>query len=395
MTPIVSTLLGLSGPAVYAVIMLLVFLEAAFFVGLVLPGETALVVAGFLAARGAISLPLIAGSCAVAAVAGDSVGYWIGHRFGPAIEQTRLGRWVGAERWEKARAYVQHHGSWAVVGGRWVGLLRALLPATVGMTRMPYGRFLAANVVGGLTWVGAVLALGYGVGASVGGLATASTPLMIIGAAVLAFMAVVAGVVWVRRRGAPDSPALPAPPAEHPPAPPRHARRAALLPSLIRPALATLAGIALLAGAAFVELVDAVRERDDLAALDPGITGGVVAERSTALTTVADVLTGLGGPIGLGILTAALLAWLMWRGRPRIALLVGATMAASLGLTVALKALLGRDRPPADLVLGVLDPSSAFSSGHTLNSTVLFGLIAALACSHVRRLGARIAIIAS
>ncbi len=161
MNAVISTLLGLHGPAVYAAITLLVLLEAAAFVGLVIPSETVVLVGGILAARGNLSLPLLAGLVTVAAVAGDSMGYAIGRRFGPAIQQNRAGQWVGPARWDKAHAYVQSHGVLAVVLGRWVGMMRALVPATAGIVRLPYRRFLAANLVGVATWVVGVLALGY------------------------------------------------------------------------------------------------------------------------------------------------------------------------------------------------------------------------------------------
>ena len=161
MNSVISTLLSMHGPAVYAAITVLVFLEAAAFVGLVIPSETAVVVGGVLASRGNLSLPLLAVLVAVAAVTGDSLGYVIGRRFGPAIQHSRAGRWVGTARWDRAHAYVQSHGAWAVVLGRWVGVLRALVPATAGMVRLPYRRFLVANVAGGVVWVVGVLAMGY------------------------------------------------------------------------------------------------------------------------------------------------------------------------------------------------------------------------------------------
>ncbi len=161
MNAVISTLLGLHGPAVYAAITMLVFLEAAALVGLVIPSETAVIVGGVLAARGNLSLPLLAGLVTVAAVVGDSMGYLLGRRFGPAIQRSRVGRWVGAARWDKAHGYVQSHGAWAVVLGRWVGVMRALVPATAGMVRLPYRRFLTANVLGAVVWVVGVLALGY------------------------------------------------------------------------------------------------------------------------------------------------------------------------------------------------------------------------------------------
>ncbi len=163
MGQILSTFLG---PTVCAVITVLVLLEAAAFVGLVVPGETALLVGGVLAARGnlllAVLLPLV-----VAAVAGDSMGYAVGRRFGPAIESSRAGIWIGAERWSRVRAYVETRDAWAVVLGRRVGILRALVPTVAGATGMPYPRIPVANVASGLTWVRVVTGLGDLAGGSI------------------------------------------------------------------------------------------------------------------------------------------------------------------------------------------------------------------------------------
>ena len=200
MNSVISTLLSLHGPAVYAAITVLVFLEAAAFVGLVIPSETAVVVGGVLASRGNLSLPLLAGFVAVAAVTGDTLGYVIGRRFGPAIQLSRAGRWVGTARWDRAHAYVQSHGAWAVVLGRWVGVLRALVPATAGMVRLPYRRFLTANVVGGVAWVAGVLALGYLAAGSITSVQGTLGLISTIGAAAFALAMIIAMVLRRRRR---------------------------------------------------------------------------------------------------------------------------------------------------------------------------------------------------
>jgi len=196
MNSVISTLLGLHGPAVYAAITVLVFLEAAAFVGLVIPSETAVIVGGVLASRGNLSLPLLAGLVAVAAEAGDSMGYLIGRRFGPAIQHSRAGQWVGTARWDRAHTYVQTHGAWAVVLGRWVGALRALVPATAGMVRLPYRRFLAANVVGGVAWVAGVLALGYLAAGSITNVQSTLSKVSTAGAAAL----ILGMIILLRRR---------------------------------------------------------------------------------------------------------------------------------------------------------------------------------------------------
>lgn len=197
MSGIINSLLSLSGGLAYAVVGLLAFGEAAAFVGLFLPGETALLVGGVLAANGRVSLPVLLVVAAVAAVAGDSVGYEIGRHFGPPLRRSRLGRLVGEQRWSRAEAYVLRRGGPAVLLGRWVGVLRALVPALAGMTRMPYRRFLAWNAAGGVAWASTVVLVGYAAGAAwqtfAGYLGRAGTVLL-----ALALLVLIAR--WLRRR---------------------------------------------------------------------------------------------------------------------------------------------------------------------------------------------------
>jgi len=167
LTSIAQTILSLNGWPVYVVVALLAFGESAIFLGAVLPGETAMVVAGVLAARGNISLPVIIAICATAAVLGDQVGYFIGRRFGPGLQRSRPGRRVGERRWIQAQDAVTRHGAWAVAGGRWVAVLRALVPTVAGAVTMPYRRFLLANALGGSAWAAGAILVGYFAGGSV------------------------------------------------------------------------------------------------------------------------------------------------------------------------------------------------------------------------------------
>jgi membrane protein DedA with SNARE-associated domain len=134
----------------YPGIALIVGLESA---GLPLPGETTLIAASYLAATGHLSLPLVIGSAAFGAVVGDSLGYAVGRRGGRRFLK-RYGRYVGitAEKLIRADDYFARHGAKTVFFGRFVALLRILAGPLAGASRMPYRRFLAANVAGAVTW---------------------------------------------------------------------------------------------------------------------------------------------------------------------------------------------------------------------------------------------------
>ena len=138
-------------------------------------------------------------------------------------------------------------------------------------------------------------------------------------------------------------------------------------------------GIALAALAGFAGLVDAVTENADLASYDPGITSSVAALRAPSLTFAAEVVSTVGSEVAVGLLTVVALAWLWFARRDRTsALLFGATMAVAAALTLGVKHVLGRHRPPAAFVVGPVDTGYSFPSGHTVFSTVFLGLVAML-----------------
>jgi membrane-associated protein len=156
---ITDALLHLHGPVIYAVVAAFVFAEAALFFGFVFPGETAIVVGGVLASQHRVSLPILLIVIVVAAIVGDSVGYEIGNRFGDRLLDTRALR-RHRDRLGRAQDLLRRRGALAVFIGRFTAVLRAVMPALAGSARMPYGRFLVFNALGGITW---------GVGFTVGG----------------------------------------------------------------------------------------------------------------------------------------------------------------------------------------------------------------------------------
>jgi membrane protein DedA with SNARE-associated domain len=164
-TGLVERLLGVPGWVVLVVVGLTVFAEDALFVGFVLPGETVAVLGGVAARFGSVPLAAVLAVTVAAAIVGDSVGYEVGRRVGPRILQVRLLR-ERQEGIERARSFLARRGGGAVFLGRWLALFRALMPALAGTARMPYGRFLTWNALGGVAWGGAVVLLGYAAGAS-------------------------------------------------------------------------------------------------------------------------------------------------------------------------------------------------------------------------------------
>jgi membrane-associated protein len=159
-------ILGLDPLLILAVTGLLVFAEDAIFVGFVIPGETAAVLAGVGAGLGHVPLPLSLLVVVAAAIVGDSVGYEVGRVFfGPRVLTMPLLQ-RHALRIERAQAFLRRRGGIAVFLGRFTAFFRAMMPALAGAARMPYRKFLVWNAVGGVVWGTVFVVLGYVAGAS-------------------------------------------------------------------------------------------------------------------------------------------------------------------------------------------------------------------------------------
>jgi membrane-associated protein len=180
----------------YSVIFALVFGEAAVFIGFVLPGETAVLIGGVLAAGGRLSLTTLCVLVFVAAVVGDTVGYQVGRLLGPhVIGWRRLDRFRA--RLDAAQRMLRERGGPAVFLARFTAFLRAAMPGLAGLSRMRYRRFLAFNAAGGLIWGVGFCLIGYLAGASYERVAS----LVGRGAAIaMAVLVLLALAVWLLRR---------------------------------------------------------------------------------------------------------------------------------------------------------------------------------------------------
>lgn len=161
---IVSYLLNeihrLPGLLVYGLVTLLVFGEAAVFLGFILPGETAVLVAGVVASQGHVNVVIVAALVVAAAIAGDSVGYVVGRRYGESLMKLSVLRHRRAAL-DRALEGLRRRGPIYVFIGRFTAFLRAVMPGLAGMSRMNYRRFLLANALGGIIWGITFTLLGY------------------------------------------------------------------------------------------------------------------------------------------------------------------------------------------------------------------------------------------
>ncbi|MGN6326852.1 DedA family protein [Pseudolysinimonas sp.] len=166
MTQQLEDLLAHAGPILfYLAVWGLVFVGTALFVGIVLPfvtGDSLLfaagIVSGLLPDR--ISIVVLAAGVAVAAIAGDQVGFLLGRRLGRPYLTRRTGRWTRTAIRRTERFY-ELFGWWSVVIGRYIPWGRVLVPPIAGIGGMAYWRFLTANVVGAFSWGVLITVIGY------------------------------------------------------------------------------------------------------------------------------------------------------------------------------------------------------------------------------------------
>jgi membrane protein DedA with SNARE-associated domain len=174
-----------------------VFAEDAFFVGFVVPGETAAILGGVAASRAHVSLGVVLAVVVMAAIVGDTVGYEVGRQVGPRILASRLVA-KRRHRLDAAQAYLARRGGAAVFLGRWTAFFRAVMPALAGSARMPYLRFLAFNASGGIAWGVTVVLAGYFAGES---FAKVQQVMGRVAAVALAVLVLAGLVIWhVSRR---------------------------------------------------------------------------------------------------------------------------------------------------------------------------------------------------
>src|SRR6202166_1707234 len=145
----------------------IVFIETGFFVGFFLPGDSLLVIAGVFAGNGNLNLAKLLLLVPLCAIVGDQIGYWIGRQAGQALYRREDSFVFRKRHLERAHEFYEKYGGKTVIMARFMPIVRTFCPPVAGAAMMPYGRYVAFDIVGGILWVGSMILGGYSLGRSV------------------------------------------------------------------------------------------------------------------------------------------------------------------------------------------------------------------------------------
>lgn len=156
-------LLSLYGGWVYGLLFLVIFCETGLVVTPFLPGESLLFAAGAVVGGtgGQLDPWLLFAALTIAAIAGDTVNYWIGNKLGCRMLSNPNSKILKREHVERTQAFFAKYGGKTIILGRFVPFVRTFAPFLAGAGTMEYGRFLLFNVVGGTLWVAIAFGAGY------------------------------------------------------------------------------------------------------------------------------------------------------------------------------------------------------------------------------------------
>ncbi|HUO75390.1 MAG TPA: DedA family protein [Candidatus Paceibacterota bacterium] len=164
----------------YVGIAAVIFTESGLLIGIVLPGDSVLFTAGFLASQGLLSIiPLLIISFTMAAL-GDNVGYWLGKRFGPSVFKRKDSIFLNPGNITRAEAFYEEHGTKTIVLARFIPVIRTLAPLLAGVGSMHWRTFMTYNLLGAFIWGIGVTFTGYWLGAVIPGIDRYIIPIVLL-----------------------------------------------------------------------------------------------------------------------------------------------------------------------------------------------------------------------
>ena len=388
------------------IVFVVTFLETSAMLGLFVPGEITVLLAGALAARGVLDIRELMVVVSVAAVLGDNTGYWLGRRLGRGflLRHSRVFR-VRPEHLERADGYFRRHGGKTVLFGRWIGFLRSLAPFIAGSSRMHYARFFIYDLFGAVSWAVASCALGYVFAESYAAVDEWLGRISLF----LLFFVVLAVALWFlgrwlwKRREPLLSPAtnLADRVLEWRVVGGFRRRFASQIAWFFRRfsprsayGLTLTVGLVLAALFAwiFVVLFEGVLMREPITQLDRMVAVALNERAYPLFTKGMKVVTFFGGAVWLTAVTVTGVAILTWKKMWRDALVLLTSVVGASVLVTVLKVLVQRPRP--DFIVPLVHAGGySFPSGHATTSTALYLALGLLAAGWVKRWETRIYIL--
>jgi membrane-associated protein len=137
----------------YGILFLIIFLETGLVVFPFLPGDSLLFAGGTFAALGSLDVRWLIIFLSIAAIAGDTVNYWIGHATGPKVFKREKSRFFNKKHLHRTHQFYEKYGGKTIIIARFIPIIRTFAPFVAGIGSMTYGRFIIYNVSGGISWV--------------------------------------------------------------------------------------------------------------------------------------------------------------------------------------------------------------------------------------------------
>lgn len=382
----------------YVVIFAVAAGESAAFLGLIVPGESLVLITGFLASQGALDLDALIITVAIGAALGDNIGYEFGKRLGrPWLLHHGARFGLNEERLNRSEGFFRRHGGKSVFLGRFVGFARALVPFIAGSARMRYTIFLVYNALGAALWASLVVLLGYFGGKLAGrwlGRATA-----VVAAVVLFGLALVWAWHWIAAHEAHirarwkrfrQRPRVAA-------ALERFAPQFAWLRRRLSPqsyfGLQLTTVVLLFVGAGWLlgGVTEDVITGDPLTIFDRKIERWFATHEQQRLTAFMSAVSW-AHTWPVAVFAVVFLVYLLVRRRWRWAAIGLCAVPGGMLLNTAMKLAVHRERPTLSGLSAALHTYS-FPSGHTIAATLIYGLVAMYWVSRTERWDRRASIV--
>jgi membrane-associated protein len=145
----------------YVIIFLIIFCETGLVVTPILPGDSLLFAIGTFAALGSFDMIMVLILLTIAAIAGDTVNYWIGNYLGPKVFHYEDSRFFKKKHLERTHQFYEKYGGKTIIIARFIPIIRTFAPFVAGIGNMTYRKFISYNVVGGIFWIFSLTLAGY------------------------------------------------------------------------------------------------------------------------------------------------------------------------------------------------------------------------------------------